>query len=766
MLQLRALGGIELQDSEREELRALLAQPKRFVLLVYLRLAPPRGAQRRDRLISLFWPEQDTERARNALSQALFFLRRTLGAEIILNKNGDEIELNREQLWCDVIAFEEAVRDSRYADAIELYRGDFLAGLHVAEAQELERWIESERGRLAQLFAKALEALAEERERAGDYRGALLWWRRLANQDPYSARVAVRLMRALSAAGDRVGAIQHARIYETLIADDLESRPDPEVSALARALQAGAPIALPSAPRQTADDAAVLPPQGDPAPVPAKPSRPTISLWNWRRTAALIAACLVMAVGGVLVVRLRNARATPVIHSLAVLPFHSYSRNPGQDFLAESMTDAVITELARLPQLRVISFQSVLQFRDTKRSMPEIARTLGVDGIVEATLLQDGNQIRLNVQLVYTPTERHVWAQGYDRDAADLVRLEDEIADDIARQIHAAIAIDSAGVVRSHRHYDLIVQKQYIRGEERLLSRTPRDIEQAIGFFRQAVASDTTFAPGYAGLAEAFGLASDLGFMPQREAADSSRVYARRALENDSLLSAAHATYAGSLSEIGDFVGAEREFKRAIQLEPGNASAHHWYAMLLATLHRGDEAIRESTIATELDPTSVSYRTVASHNRVYFHAPRLMATPPPIGPQLDPSSAQAHLNLANRMAMAGKCDVALRESDLVKNEVQSNIRFMMGEARIIDRCKGRPAALAIMNKAKQLPDAHRQGLWIAMGFRTVGQLDSAFVWLDSTSWNVEQRYNFRTDSSWDSLRNDPRYQRVIRRMGL
>jgi len=118
------------------------------------------------------------------------------------------------------------------------------------------------------------------------------------------------------------------------------------------------------------------------------------------------------------------------------------------------------------------------------------------------------------------------------------------------------------------------------------------------------------------------------------------------------------------------------------------------------------------------------------------------------------------------MSAAGKCDVALKELALVEPEAPDNVALTMTKAKIIDRCRGRPAALAIMNKAKQLPDAHRQRLWIAMGLRYVGELDSAFIWLDSTQWSVEQRYSFRTDSAWDALRNDPRYQRALRRMGL
>src|SRR5690242_10894486 len=373
MIQLRVLGGTDLRGSDGQELRPVLAQPKRLALLVYLAVATPRGPQRRDRLIALFWPEQDTDRARNALSQAIFFLRRVLGADAILNRNGEELELNRDHFWCDAIVFEQAVRANRHAEAVELYRGELLAGVHIPEAAvELERWLESQRRRYAESFASAVEAVANEYESAGDDRGAVLWWRRLAAQDPYSARVTIRLMRALAAAGDRTAAIQQARIFETLVEHELESQPDPDVAALAQELQSGAPIVRQQQLRSELPVTQSAPERGDPAPIPEipppvmpRPPRTQAPRGRWRlgrpTTIALVAIAIVV-VAAIFIVRLRSANAAPAINSIAVLPFDGYSSDPRQDYLAQSLTDALITELAVLPKLTVISRQSVLQF--------------------------------------------------------------------------------------------------------------------------------------------------------------------------------------------------------------------------------------------------------------------------------------------------------------------------------------------------------------------------------------------------------------------
>jgi serine/threonine-protein kinase len=232
MIRLRALGALDLRGSEDQELRVLLAQPKRAALLAYLALATPRGLHRRDTLLALFWPEHDTEHARNALSQAVHFLRRSLGAEVLVAANGDGLGLDWRDFWCDATAFEEALEAGRSVDAIELYRGDLLEGFHVADAPDFERWLDTERARLGDRYGKALESIAAEREASGDYRDAVRLWRRLASRDRYNSHVALRLMRALTAAGDPAGALQHARMHETLLREDLAIAPDPAIGAL------------------------------------------------------------------------------------------------------------------------------------------------------------------------------------------------------------------------------------------------------------------------------------------------------------------------------------------------------------------------------------------------------------------------------------------------------------------------------------------------------------------------------------------------------
>ena len=244
MFRLRTLGVVDLRTTDGEEVRAVLAQPKRVALLAYLALATPRGWQRRDPMMALFWPERDAEHARNALNQAVFFLRRHLGADTIVARNAEEIRLNQGLLWCDAVAFEAALDAGNAEGALDVYGGPFLEGFHVsAAAAELERWVDGERDRMGREYARALQQMADEREAAHDRAGAIVWYRRLTAHDPLSSRAALGLIRTLAAAGERASAIQHARTHQTLLREELQAPPDREVTAFVSELQAfgGAP---------------------------------------------------------------------------------------------------------------------------------------------------------------------------------------------------------------------------------------------------------------------------------------------------------------------------------------------------------------------------------------------------------------------------------------------------------------------------------------------------------------------------------------------
>lgn len=237
VIQLRTLGRIDVLGSDGTSCDAVVAQPKRMALLAFLALASARGFVRRDTLVAMFWPDLDDEHARGALSQALRFLRRELGDDAFSRRGEEEIALDLLRVTCDVAAFERAHQDGDHIHAIELYAGEFLEGLHVAQAPDVARWLDTERHRLSLLYAKSLDAMSDVLLRAGDATGALVYRRRLVAQDPYNGAVAIKYMQALVAAGDRAGAIAHASEHAESLASDLQAEPDPDVSSFAAQLR-------------------------------------------------------------------------------------------------------------------------------------------------------------------------------------------------------------------------------------------------------------------------------------------------------------------------------------------------------------------------------------------------------------------------------------------------------------------------------------------------------------------------------------------------
>ena len=323
MIRLLTLGALDLHSSDETELRAVLAQPRRVALLAYLALAAPRGPRQRDALLALFWPERDVESARNALNQALHFLRRHLGGDAFTSR-GNEIGLAPDHLWCDAIAFDHALESGRPDEALSLYRGNLLEGFHIGGAPEFERWLEAERARLADRYMHATEFVAAQFEARGDFAAAAPLWRQLAARDPLSARITLRLMRCLVAQGDAAAAIRHAHVHQTLLRQELSAEPAPEIRTLVRELQStpqragGAPgaarrelgIAVVTSPLtptvgETHEEASVGPrrgPASDASPESqraSKTERPptsggvTIPRPGWRR-AGLVAAAGIM----------------------------------------------------------------------------------------------------------------------------------------------------------------------------------------------------------------------------------------------------------------------------------------------------------------------------------------------------------------------------------------------------------------------------------------------------------------------------------------
>jgi TolB-like protein/DNA-binding SARP family transcriptional activator len=402
------------------------AQRHRLALLALLAMAPG-GRVGRDKLMATLWPESDAEQGRNLLKVASYVLRSALGDEALLSA-GDELRLNGDVVRSDVAQFEEALEAGDHARAVATCEGPFMDGFFLQGAPEFEQWVARERERLARQLRRALEALAAAAESAHDWPAAESWWKTLAAQDPYDSRVALRLMQALDANGNRAGALQLASVHERLLQQEFGVAGAPDVSALAERLR-HAPSRQIEHPRGTAppdEPRVAAPPPPAAAPVPEPAWRTAVRATARRRAWAVAALLAVAAVVPVTWAALRPPAATE--RSIVVLPFANLSANADDEYFSDGLTEEIIGRLAGVPGLRVISRTSAMHYKGTRKPLPEIARELGVDHILEGSVRHDAGRARVSAQLIDARDDAHLWAEHYELDLDDRLRVQERIA--------------------------------------------------------------------------------------------------------------------------------------------------------------------------------------------------------------------------------------------------------------------------------------------------------------------------------------------------
>jgi tetratricopeptide (TPR) repeat protein len=440
------------------------------------------------------------------------------------------------------------------------------------------------------------------------------------------------------------------------------------------------------------------------------------------------------------------------------------------------MHDALITELARYPDLTVISRTSMMRFLGTGKPLPEIARELSVDALIEGTLSWERGRFRMNAQLIHA-SDSHVWARTYRRDLRDVLSLQGELSEAIAREVRVASsprlrARSPVGGPADSVPNELYLRELYLRGRHAEISRSLTGILTSKEAYRRAIERDSTFALGYAGLAAVYGFLADYHYAPVEASLDTARIMARRAVELDSMLPEAHVALAVTLGDAGQLDAAEREFKRALELGPSNARAHYWYSILLVALGRGEEALREAKRTLELDPFAprgafgmLKYATYLitgerSHRKLPVEESRPIL-------KLEPGEPWARAWGAIDLAEAGQCADARAELALARQLVPPDNIRMLPYVGIIDwECGERMRARALLAEMKRRPDAQENGYRMAWLHARFGETDSAFVWLDRQRWTLGELSGLSADRALDPLRSDPRYLALLRRIGI
>jgi TolB-like protein/DNA-binding winged helix-turn-helix (wHTH) protein/Flp pilus assembly protein TadD len=377
------------------------------------------------------------------------------------------------------------------------------------------------------------------------------------------------------------------------------------------------------------------------APAPASPTEPGERRARWLIGA--VAGALLLVVG---VLGFRNTNPEVPIRSLAVLPLANLTGDPAQEYFSDGMTDALITNLASLPALRVISRQSVMRYKGSAKPLPEIARDLGVEGVVQGSVVRSGGRVRVTAQLVHAPTDRHVWAQSYERPLEDVLALQGELARAIAEAVRITVGAKESRRLGVQRAVKPDAYDAYLLGRHHWNQRTEQSVDRALAHFRAAVASDPDFAFAHAGLALAHGLRQAYAYVPPGTGLAEQKAAALKALELDPGLAEARAALGAARTIEWDWEGAEAEFRSALEMDPNSSVGHLWYGWHLRARGRVDESRGHRQRALELDPLNLMVNYVVA--RDLFAAGNEEAALAQYNRALaiDPDLAHPHLELA------------------------------------------------------------------------------------------------------------------------
>src|ERR1700719_1033782 len=370
--------------------------------------------------------------------------------------------------------------------------------------------------------------------------------------------------------------------------------------------------------------------------------------WPTHRVLVALPLVLSLAILAAWLFRPRG-RAPTGIRSLAVLPLENLSGDASQNYFADGMTDELITDLAQISALRVISRTSVMVYKGVRKPLPQIARELNVDAVVEGTVLRSGDQVRITAQLIEASTDKPLWSQSYEGEVRDTLALQNRVAGAIADQIRINLTPQEQSALKKVKVVNPEAYESYLKGRYFWNKRTADGLKAALAYFKQATEEDPKYARAYSGLADTYALMGDWQYavIPPKEAFPKAKVAALKALELDSALGEAHNSLAFVLDGFDwDFDSAGKEFQRAIELNPGYATAHHWYAWHLSLLGRYDDAIAEMRKAESLDPLSLIINADLAEILVLAHSYDESIRQSRKTIDMDPNFALAHNQLA------------------------------------------------------------------------------------------------------------------------
>ncbi len=505
--------------------------------------------------------------------------------------------------------------------------------------------------------------------------------------------------------------------------------------------------------------------QADPARQPALPKH-HVPLISWKISTFVAVVLLALFIGSRFSV---GNRRSSVIRSLAVLPLESLSSDASQDYFADGMTDELISDLGQISALRVISRTSVMVYKHARKSLPQIARELNVEAVVEGTVLRSGDRVRITAQLIDASSDKHLWSQSYEGDLRDTLGLQNQVARAIADQIRIKVKPREEAELKNVRVVDPEAYESYLKGRYFWNKRTTDGLSVALAYFNQAIEEDPKYAEAYSGLADDYALLGDWQYsvMSPKEALPKAKAAAIKALELDSSLGEAHNSLAFCLDGFDwDFESAGKEFRRAIELNPGYANAHHWYAWHLSLLGQHEAAIEEMRKAESLDPLSLIINSDLAELLALAHSYDESIRQSRKTIEMDPNFALAHSQLAQAYLQTHRYEEATVELEKAVQLSGGNPTPIANLARAYIASGMRRKGVMLLGELMQRSSPrHSLAVEIAMIHAALGETDQAMNWLGK---GYEERFNpgVLQRPGFDPLRSDPRFKELVRLVGL
>jgi TolB-like protein/DNA-binding winged helix-turn-helix (wHTH) protein/Flp pilus assembly protein TadD len=490
--------------------------------------------------------------------------------------------------------------------------------------------------------------------------------------------------------------------------------------------------------------------------------------WLWRAAALTVFCALI---GGVWISRHRRTAApanSSPIHRIAVLPLENLSHDEQQEYFTDGMTDAIIDQLARVQGLTVISRTSTMQYKKARKPLPQIARELGVDTVVEGTVLRSGNRVRVSAQLIDAASDRHLLSRTFEQDLEDVLKLQQAVARAVAEQIKSSLTAEDAGRLSHPVAVDPAAYQAFMLGRFYWFKRTPDALRKGIEYFQEAIAREPNYALAYVGLADSYFGLEYLEIVPPLQFKAQERSAILKALALDDSLAEAHTSLAHAQGlEDWDFAAAEKEYRRAVDLNPSYALAHHWLGNDLAIRGRSDEALEESRKAMALDPLSALYRASYAHRIAYARRFDEAADACHRALELDANHPTGNMYLGQIEEYRGRFPEAIIRFRKAYEESATPLHLAnLGHA--YGRNGNRSEALKVLAQLRTLSKTRYVSPYaFALVFVGLAETEKAFEWLQRAVTERSQvTTTLKVDPVFDDLRRDPRFVSLIRQIGL